>query len=123
MPHPDTRLFHITTRAEAETAAVSGVYTPGAFAREGFIHCSYATQVAGTANRLFRGRDDLVLLEIDRAALMCVVVDENLEGGAVLFPHVYGVVPMSAVVAVHSFPCGADGSFDLPAALRTSSTA
>ncbi|HVZ19755.1 MAG TPA: DUF952 domain-containing protein [Vicinamibacterales bacterium] len=117
------RLFHITTRADADAAAASGTYTPAAFAREGFIHCSYDTQVVGTANRLFHGRDDLVLLEIDRDALTCPVIDENLEGGQVLYPHVYGVLPMSAVAAVHPFPCDGDGRFDLPAAVRTSSTA
>ncbi len=34
------------------------------------------------ANRIFRGRPDLVLLEIDPAELDCTVVDENLEGGS-----------------------------------------
>ena len=116
-------VFHITTQAEADAAAVSGTYTPAAFAREGFIHCSYRSQVLATADRLFRGRRDLVLLQIDRNALSCPVVDENLEGGRELYPHVYGALPMTAVSAVYPFPCGDDGRFALPAATRTSSTA
>lgn len=118
-----TRLFHITTAREADAARLSGAYTPAAFPSEGFIHCSYAAQVVATANRLFRGRDDLVLLEIDRDALTCPVVDENLEGGRELYPHIYGTLPMTAVRAVHAFPCGRDGGFALPATLRISSTA
>ena len=66
------------------------------------------------ANRRFAGRADLVLLEIDRTKLPCEVIDENLEGGADLFPHVYGRLPISAVVQVHPFPCGAAGQFDFP---------
>ena len=98
------RLYHITSEQEARSATQAGEYTPAAFEREGFIHCSYAHQVRATLNRIFRGRTDLVLLEIDPALLGCKVVEENLEGGAELFPHVYGRLPMTAVVKVHPFP-------------------
>ena len=101
------RLYHITSEREAREAAQTGKYTPAAFEREGFIHCSYAHQVLATLNRIFRGRTDLVVLEIDPELLGCKVVDENLEGGAELFPHIYGRLPMSAVVNVHALPTDA----------------
>jgi uncharacterized protein (DUF952 family) len=41
-----------------------------------------------------------VLLHIDPARLQAPVRYENLEGGRELFPHVYGPVPVSAVVDV-----------------------
>ena len=63
------------------------------------------------ANRIFRGRPDLVLLEIDPAELDCVVVDENLEGGSTLFPHIYGRLRMSAVIRIYDFPCDGNGEF------------
>lgn len=106
-----TRLFHITSMREAEAARRLDAYRPEAFAREGFVHCSYRSQVLSLANRLFRGQTDLVLLEIDPARLASTVVDENLTGGTELFPHIYGTIPMSAVVAVHPFPCSPDGVF------------
>jgi uncharacterized protein (DUF952 family) len=109
-------LFHITTAGEAHAAAAVGVYTPRAFAAEGFIHCSYAHQVRDVANRRFGGRTDLVLFEIDRGRVPHAIVDENLEGGRELFPHIYGRLEMGAVVRVHEFRCGADGRFELPAA-------
>ena len=100
----DVRLFHITTRDEFEAARGSCVdYQPADYAREGFIHCSYGHQVQATAARHFAGRTGLVLLEIDRQALTCPVVDENLSGGAELFPHVYGPLPIAAVTALHPF--------------------
>lgn len=112
-----TPLFHITSKPEAEAARELGTYRPQAFAREGFVHCSYRSQVVSVANRLFRGQNDLVLLEIDPARLACNVVDENLTGGTELFPHVYGAIPMSAVVGVHRFPCDPNGVFtSLPVA-------
>ena len=108
------RLFHITTIVETDAARVAGEYRPAAFAREGFIHCSYERQVVATADRIFRGRDGLVLLEIDPARLAGPIVLENLEGGLELYPHIYGALPMAAVRAVHRFPPRADGSFSLP---------
>ena len=107
-------IYHITSVWEAGAAARSGIFTPHAFAADGFIHCSYPRQVQAVANRRFAGRADLVLLEIDCARLTCRVVDENFEGGTDLFPHIYGSLPMSAVVRVHEFPCGPAGRFDLP---------
>jgi uncharacterized protein (DUF952 family) len=111
------RVYHITSASDAEAAARTGDYIPRAFSSEGFVHCSYRRQLVAVANARFRGRVDLVLLEIDRARLSCRVIDENLEGGSELFPHVYGPLPMSAVVQVHRFPCMADGCFELPPAL------
>jgi uncharacterized protein (DUF952 family) len=110
-----TSIFHITTRAEADKARLAGEYIPAAFRRDGFIHCSYARQLTRVADANFRGRSDLVLLEIDRARVECDVLDENLEGGSDLFPHIYGPLPMSAVRAIIDFPCRPDGTFALPA--------
>jgi uncharacterized protein (DUF952 family) len=114
-------IYHITSSDEVATAAQTGSYVPGAFADEGFIHCSYAHQIRSVANRRFIGRSDLALLEIDRSRLSCDVLDENLEGGTDLFPHIYGRLPMAAVVRVHPFPCSADGRFELPRLLEAPS--
>lgn len=113
-----TPIFHITSRAEADEARRAGTYVAAAFERDGFIHCSYARQLTRVADERFRGRSDLVLLEIDRARVGCAVVDENLEGGSDLFPHVYGPLPMSAVTSVIDFPCRPDGTFELPTRVR-----
>lgn len=108
------RLFHITGEREWRTTEAAGRYLPGTYYADGFIHCSYAHQVVRVANTRFRDRRDLVLLEIERERMSAEIVDENLEGGSELFPHIYGPLPTAAVVAVHAFPCGKDGSFELP---------
>jgi phosphinothricin acetyltransferase len=111
-------IFHITTSEQVGAAAQAGFYVPEAFAVEGFIHCSYARQIRDVANRRFVGRSGLALLEIDRERVCCDVLDENLEGGTELFPHIYGCLPMAAVLRVHPFPCGPDGRFELPESVR-----
>lgn len=104
-------IYHITTAAEVEMALHHGEYVPKAFDTDGFIHCSYRHQVIEVANVRFRGCKDLVLLQIDPTKAHCKVVDENLEGGDQLFPHLYGHLPISAIEAIHQFPCGDDGLF------------
>jgi uncharacterized protein (DUF952 family) len=101
----EQHLYHITSEAEANEALRTAEYVPKAFEAEGFIHCSYGHQVPATLNRIFKGRTDLVVFEIDRTRLPCRVIDENLDGGSELFPHVYGKLPMSAVVRI--IPVGA----------------
>ena len=103
-------LFHIAS-ADAWARSVDS-YVPGEFAREGFVHCSTAGQVMRVANRLFRGRSDLVLLMIDIERVGSPIRYENLEGGAELFPHVYGPLPRAAVVAVEPLTAASDGTFD-----------
>ena len=101
-----TTIFHITSAGEADAAKASGTYVPRTFEAEGFVHCSYQHQLDGVASRFFRDHTGLVVLEIDPSRLTCDVQDENLEGGLELFPHIYGKVPLDAVVAIHEFPMG-----------------
>jgi uncharacterized protein (DUF952 family) len=115
-------IFHITDASSLEAASTTGAYVPPAFKVEGFIHCSYAGQVCAVADRIFRGRRDLVLIEIDRTQLDCAVVEENLEGGSELYPHIYGPLPIAAIRHVHRFPCRADGGFDMPARISYNPT-
>ena len=108
-----TRIFHIAAGASAESAEASGSYEDESLANEGFIHASFAEQVNGVANALFRGRDDLVLLEVDTGKLTSpLMVERGSGGGDARFPHVYGPVNWDAVVAVHALDPGPDGSFD-----------
>jgi uncharacterized protein (DUF952 family) len=97
-------IFHITSANEADRATGLGTYVPEAFHVDGFVHCSYRHQLPDVAGRHFAGRSGLVLLEIDRSKLACKVVDENLEGGTEMYPHVYGPLPMAAVVGIYEFP-------------------
>jgi uncharacterized protein (DUF952 family) len=108
-------IFHITTSEAWETAA--GGYRAATFSSEGFIHCSTREQVIQVANARFRGQTDMVLLSIDTDQIKAEIIYENLEGGAQLFPHIYGEINKDAVVQVSAFEPGSDGYFALPAGL------
>ena len=110
-------IYHIATRKLAGDAKLAGYYEPPTFHEEGFVHCSYARQVEFVANARFAGQPDLVLLEIEVDQLQDPVVDENLEGGDELFPHVYGAIPISAISEIYDFPSNAQGYFELPGSI------
>lgn len=88
-------LYHLAEATTWESQQTKDFYQPTDFEREGFVHCSTAEQLPGTAQRFYAGREDLYLLTLDAQALP--VVYENLEGGEMLFPHVYQALPLSAV--------------------------
>ncbi len=95
----DRIIYHITSDQEWNLAQSKGEYEPHQFADEGFIHCSYSHQLKTVINRFFLGQKNLVVLEIDSALLQCAVIEENLEGGAELYPHIYGKLPLNAIVS------------------------
>ena len=79
---------------------------------DGFIHFSTAEQVAETARRHFGEQDDLLLVAV-RADALSDLRWEPSRGGA-LFPHLYGFLPMDAVLWARPMPLG-----DGPSGSRT----
>ena len=93
-------------------------YTAPSLGEVGFIHLSTAEQVHLPANRLYAGREDLLLLVIDPTLLDAPVRWEPgvpTDPSSMTFPHLYGSVPTAAVVDVRPYPPNADGSFEPPA--------
>jgi uncharacterized protein (DUF952 family) len=111
-------ILHITPRQAWERAVKAGSYTADSLGRQGFIHCSTGEQVLSVADCIFAGRQGLVLLCIQEDLLAAEVKYENLEGGAKLFPHVYGPINLEAVRDVLDFHPSSDGTFELPGALK-----
>lgn len=107
-------ILHIASAGDWKLAQQRGSYEAASLHTEGFIHCSTPDQVLEVAHRLFRGRTDLLLLEIDPARLDCELRFETAENGK-SYPHIYGVIPTAAVKRTIEWPCGADGEFKLPA--------
>ena len=105
-------IFKIVTLAEWHAAEPSGAFSGAPVdLADGFIHLSTAAQVAETAARHFAGQDGLLLVAVDAGALGPALRYEPSRGGA-LFPHLYGPLPLDAVVWVRALPLGADGRHD-----------
>ena len=109
---PASQLFHLAERAAWEAAKERGFYdlsTRGrTLAEEGFVHCSLPHQVRGVAERYYSDLDDLVLLVVDPARLTAEVRYEANAPGGDEYPHVYGPIPVTAVI--HAVPVARDAA-------------
>jgi len=107
-------LVHICATDEWHAAQVRGEHRPGSLDDVGFVHLSSPEQVHLPANRLYAGRTDLLLLHIDAELLTAPVRWEPgvpADPEAMLFPHLYGPLPVAAVTSVTPYQPGPDGSF------------
>ena len=107
-------LLHIISRDDWDRAGPLGAVVPASLASQGFVHLSTPQQVHLPADRLYSGREDLVLLHVDPTRLDDPLrfepgVPEDPE--SMRFPHLYGPLPVDAVVEVTPFLPGPDGRF------------
>ena len=109
-------LYHITSRDDWDRARLRGEYRADSLATEGFIHASTPRQVAGSANRFFRGRTDLLVLRIDPAKVIAEIRPERSSHSPEPFPHIYGALNLDAVVEVVPLPPDGSGGFSWPPA-------
>jgi uncharacterized protein (DUF952 family) len=107
-------IYKICEASAWREAERKGVFEGAAIdLKDGYIHFSFAHQVAETAGKHFAGQRDLLLIAVEAEALGAALLREPARGGA-LFPHLYGPLPMAAVVWVKPLPLGADGKLMLP---------
>lgn len=104
-------LFHIVDRNRWAAAVEAGEYRAASLQTEGFIHCSFADQVAGVANNRYRDAEGLCVVELDPSRIRADVVVEDSYGSGTAFPHIYGAVPVDAAVAVHELARDANGDY------------
>lgn len=76
-------------------------------ARDGFIHFSTADQAPDTAAKHFAGAPGLTLIAVDADALGVALKWEVSRGGD-LFPHLYGTLPLAAVLWTKPLPLGSN---------------
>ena len=100
------RLLHVARASAWAAAQRSGVYPipaePGG-APAPFIHLCRPEQLPGVLERFFAAEPEpLVLLDVDPAGLDVRL--EEAPDGAGRFEHLYGALPVRAVIAVHPDP-------------------
>lgn len=104
-----SRILHLAPAEPWQRAVRSGEYRGSTLGADldavGFVHASTASQLPRVIERIYRDvpLDDHVLLVIDIAACERAgspVRWEVPDGAGEAFPHVYGPVPVAAVVAV-----------------------
>jgi len=82
--------------------------------KDGYIHLSTAAQLDETIDRHFAGIADLVIAAVDLEPLGEKIRWEVSRNGA-LFPHLYGRLTSSSIIATCQAERGPDGRIVLPA--------
>lgn len=111
-------VYKITTRSAFAASRQGGTFSGMPIdVRDGYMHFSTAAQLAETLRLHFAGQDDLLLLAVRTADLGGKLEWEPSRGGD-LFPHLYADLPLSAIAWEAPVSVAADGSVDLPEAVR-----
>ena len=113
----DAKIYTLIRGDDWRAAERLGEYRGSADdARDGFLHFSTAAQVRESAAKHRRGEPDLWLVEADTARLGAALRWEPAAGGRRpgLFPHLYGALPISAVLSATRLTLRADGTHDFP---------
>ncbi|EMY79517.1 PF06108 family protein [Leptospira weilii serovar Ranarum str. ICFT] len=113
------RIYNLAIKKDYEEALKQGFYITDSLTSEGFIHSSRRNQVEDTANRIFSGRKDLVLLIVNVDRLKSPLKYEaaastrfSEEDGKNIFPHIYGPLNLDAIEEVLEILPDEDGRFD-----------
>lgn len=114
-------IYHIAARSSWDAAVAAGEYRVSTLEQSldevGFIHASFADQIAGTADRFYRPAAGagvrLCVLVIDEDAVRTAGTEirEEEAGNGQRFPHIYGPLPTDCVSEVREAGFGTDGKF------------
>jgi uncharacterized protein (DUF952 family) len=107
-------LVHLCSHDDWTAARDAGELRPSSLSAVGFVHLSAPEQVHLPANRLYAGRRDLVLLACDPALLDAPVRWEAgvpTDPESMLFPHLFGPLPVRAVQGVAGYLPDRNGRF------------
>jgi len=111
---PERIAYKIFTNAEFQSFTRDRTFagSPADIA-DGFIHLSTATQLEGTLARHYPARTDIILAAIDLSSLGAAVRWEESRGRQ-SFPHLYGRLPLAAVIGAGPVRRTANGTLLLP---------
>jgi uncharacterized protein (DUF952 family) len=115
-------IYHITNAEAWAKAQAEGEVVAESLVTEGFIHCSREAQLLQVAQRFFAGVDGLLVLAINEEPVRDLLVNEGPAGvgdpfAHDVFPHVYGPIPVTAVVTAAPLTFDSNHNFVWPAAL------
>jgi uncharacterized protein (DUF952 family) len=108
-------IFHVATEREWVEGQRDGRYRPARLAADGFVHCSATLEIAQAVIAAYFSevRAPLVILHLDEAKLDVELKWEapapltpgpHAHHATALFPHVYGSIPLAAVVGLTRRP-------------------
>ena len=114
----DNQIFHICYASEWNNAIQTGAYLGSTQdKKDGFIHFSTKDQLFESTNLHYAGKSGLVLLTVNSKSLGKALKWEKSRKEK-LFPHLYGPLPVAAVLMVDHILLKRNGSHSFPSKLE-----
>ena len=95
------KIYHIVLPEVWEEFKDKNFYKAESLDTEGFIHCSFAEQLAEVLERYYKGIERVLILEIETDKLTSKLVNEPSTNDEI-YPHVYGEINTDAIVGIVS---------------------
>jgi uncharacterized protein (DUF952 family) len=92
-------IYHIVLPEAWESAKGRPSYAADSLESEGFIHCSFESQLEGVVSRYYSKAERIFVLKLDTEKLRSRLVKEESTNGEI-YPHLYGRLNMDAIVDV-----------------------
>jgi len=92
-------IYHVALTEHWEKYRDRPSYQTESLQTEGFIHCSYESQLPGVLKRYYSDVEHVTILSIETDKLKSKLVEEPSTGDEI-YPHIYGRLNHSAVVSV-----------------------
>ena len=93
------KIYHIVTPEVWEHFKSKNFYEAESLQTEGFIHCSFADQLAGVLQRYYSGAEKVFVLEIEPEKLTSELVNEPSTNDEI-YPHIYGKINRDAIIDI-----------------------
>lgn len=108
-------IYKIMDRAAWESFQAAGSFAGAPVdLADGYIHFSARHQVAGTLAKHFAGRADLWLITVAPERLEAGSLKWEVSRGGDLFPHLYAILPLAAVIEASPLDLEPDGRHVTP---------
>ena len=92
-------IYHIVLPEVWETFKNQNFYYAESLQTEGFIHCSFAEQIAPVLDRYYKTAEKVLILHLDTDKLTSKLVEEPSTNNEI-YPHIYGQINTDAIVKI-----------------------
>ena len=94
-------IYHIVLQERWKSLDPDEPYEAESLATDGFIHCSYASQLEKVLERYYSGVANVLILGIDSERLTSPLVEEASTNDEI-YPHIYGPINRDAIVGAEA---------------------
>lgn len=99
-------VYHLVL-PEKWAAFDNDLYEADSLHSEGFIHCSFESQLDSVIERYYSDQERVIVIEIDTDLLMSRTINETSTGREI-YPHIYGPINRKAILRSFERAVGAD---------------